>query len=257
MCLATNFTVSDPPRDSALEGYCFCFISFFRGESSFQLAYALGDSTARLCASKEVGDILGYATTENHITWKAAREELGGERTIVLVNPIQVSEQAIGQRNSLSKGKSGAWDRSYWEGICEVFGRSYYKEILQLGFRAVMPVLGISRYAVSCVPPVLESDPGRPVDGKSSLTQPYCSIVLIDVNIKACLSAPCVPGIPPFLWRTTGTHYSRSNWCLWFGSASPILPLKAIEPSLSAYSKMRVPKRKMTKAKWRNGDACS
>ena len=98
---------------SALEGYCFCFISFFRGESGSQLAYALGDSTARLCTSKEVGDILGYATTENHITWKAAREELGGERTIVLVNPVQVSEQAIGQRNSPSKGKSSAWDRSY------------------------------------------------------------------------------------------------------------------------------------------------
>jgi len=38
-------------------------------------------------------------------------------------------------------------------------------------------------------PPVLESDPGRPVDGKSSVTQPYCSIVLIGVNLKACLCA--------------------------------------------------------------------
>lgn len=49
-------------------------------------------------------------------------------------------------------------------------------------------------------PPVLESDPGRPVDGKSSLTQPYCSIVLIDVNLKACPSVfMCSRDPPPFL----------------------------------------------------------
>jgi len=33
-----------------------------------------------MCFERGGGDILGYATTENHITWKAALEELGGER---------------------------------------------------------------------------------------------------------------------------------------------------------------------------------
>jgi len=58
------------------------FASFHRRIRS-QLACAGRDSAARLCASREVGRILSCATTRPHITWKIAREEVGGGRTAV------------------------------------------------------------------------------------------------------------------------------------------------------------------------------